>query len=160
MLGVRISSVTHQLELGEIDVPRRIKIVYQPSLRTCGPACLAMLANSNVQKIIKLLGNRYGYNKGVDKKDMQWALRKLGIYHSDNWERDGLWQMADKALLHFEYFFGPNKRVVGDRPIYGHYIVYANGKYYDPYYGVRTDLYHCSHATDWIRVRGYLIIWS
>jgi len=118
-----------------------------------------MLAHSTEKKMIELLGNKF--DRSLDTNNMLWALNKLEIMHS-TWCRDGLWKYDSKALLCLQYFFDSvsKRKKVNYHPIHGHYIVYANGKYYDPASGIRNELYDFRYSRDWITVRGYLSIYD
>jgi hypothetical protein len=136
-------------------MPKRVRWVKQSKSYSCGPACIAMVSGIPEQEILDVLGYRFANNFGVRIKNMEWCLDKLGIACSRVY-RDMLWVDSKKAILRLGGTLHRHKRYV-DR---GHYLVYYNGKFYDPQHGIRNNLFHPAWAGDWIKVDRYIDIFD
>ena len=131
---------------------RKIKLVYQSSDTSCGPAVISMISGISEKKILEMLG--YRFDKGLDPKYVSWILKKLNISCS-GWLRGGLWPFSKKAILVCNYFNNFNCKWID-----GHFIVFYKNKFYDPYWGVRKNLVHWSLSNDWVKVKKYIDIYD
>lgn len=116
---------------------RDIHYIKQPTVYLCGQACVAMLAGVTVEDVVAVMNN----DKGTGKKDIARALEHYGVRQARTMTK------ADNAT--------PLPRVCILKvlmPGYGHWVLYADGTYYDPEFGVSTALHPKA------RVQSYLTI--
>jgi len=132
---------------------KRVKLVEQSDSMTCGPACISMVSGTSEEQVLDILGKRFDH--GLLIKDMAWCLNKLDVCCSKV-QADSLWLYSEKAILTMRSHFHRNARYKD----YGHYLVYFKNKFYDPYFGIRTDLFHHSWADEWIKVKRYIDIYD
>lgn len=98
----------------------------QPTEYLCGQACVAMLANVSIDKIIEVIHN----DKGTGKKELAIALEHFGISCAKTMTKaDNHTKLPDTCIL----------KVL--LPKYGHWVLYHKGKYYDPEFGLLDELY-------------------
>jgi hypothetical protein len=138
----------------------KIRMVRQTENRTCGPACLAMLAGSTEQKIKRFLVENRLFDGGMTVQQMRKALELLGICHSSWSWKDGLWRMEKKALIDYAYVTNLTKKSPEKCTINLHWLLWANKKYYDPSHGILDELYHFGTAHLWQKVVSYLPIYD
>ena len=106
-----------------------IQLVKQPvNSRCCGQACVAMLAGVTLNESVRIFGKR----STTTTKDVVAALRKLGIQCGDRAVRlgKGVWKSGRcMVVVHAK----------GDKK-YLHWVVYGDGRYYDPAAGIAPGL--------------------
>ena len=96
----------------------------QPNGTTCGQTCTAMIAGISVHESI----NMFGTDKGTTMADGKRILGKLGIKTGEITKIDNRkkWSLPDFAGV----------RITGVGRKWGHFIVYKDGQFFDPVYGV------------------------
>ena len=133
---------------------KKVKWVKQSTLYTCGPACISMVSGVPESKIVDMLQGRLN-KRGLKINHVYWCLNKLGILCSKPQSND-LWTLSKKCIIRLGSFFHMNYRYVD----HGHVLVYYNKKFYDPYYGIRNNLFHDSLSNSWIKVTDYIDIYD
>jgi hypothetical protein len=116
----------------------------------CGQTCVAMIAGVTLEESIAAFGGKRGATR---TKDLVNALRKLGI------------NCGDPPLVKIKYQCYPDTCIVKlhiDHPDLKkstHWVVWHNGKYYDPSYLGQYTLY-CNKGMypEGIRATSYLSI--
>ena len=116
---------------------KKINYIKQPTDYLCGQACVAMLAGVTVEEVISVMKN----DKGTGKKDIEKALNHYGISQAKTMTKADNTSALPKVCI---------LKVL--LPKYGHWILYYDGKYYDPEFGLMDELYKKA------RVRSYLEI--
>ena len=106
---------------------KEIQYIKQPTGYQCGQACVAMLAGVPVEEVVAVMQN----DKGTGKKDIERALNHYGIKQAKTMTK------ADNASVLPR---GCILKVL--LPGYGHWVLYYDGKYYDPEFGLTETLYH------------------
>lgn len=91
-----------------------------PRSRCCGQACVAMVVDKPLADVIKVFGKR----GGTDHRDVMAALEHYGRKP----ELREYTTAADTAILKYQ------------QGRWGHWVVYHNGKIYDPVAGVYDGL--------------------
>lgn len=105
---------------------KEIRYVKQPNAYWCGQACVAMLAGVPVEEVVSVMGN----DKGTGKKDIARALDHYGIRQAKTMTK------ADNATVL------PRTCILKVlMPKYGHWVLYDDGKYYDPEFGLMETLH-------------------
>lgn len=103
-----------------------MKYVRQPpKSKVCGQACVAMAAGYDLQGGIDLVGHAHG----TWGTDLRRGLDKAGISHSQRMIR-GEPPVDANAILFFKHPSGRRR----------HWVLWHNGKYYDPHAGVFREL--------------------
>ena len=133
---------------------KQVKWVKQQKMNTCGPVCVSMVSGVKESKILDLLKHRYT-KYGVDIANIRWCLHKLDILCSRP-QRDSLWIYSKKSILRLGACLHRNERYNDN----GHYLVYFKKKFYDPYYGIRDNIFHYEWADSWIKVTDYIDIYQ
>lgn len=105
---------------------KQIKYIEQPTAYLCGQACVAMLAGVSVDEVIEVMQN----DKGTGKKDIERALNHYGIGQAKTMTKADNNSVLPKVCI---------LKVL--LPKYGHWILYYDGKYYDPEFGLMDKLY-------------------
>ena len=105
---------------------KEIQYIRQPTEYLCGQACVAMIADVPVDDVIRVMNN----DQATGKKDIERALDHYGIRQAKTMTKaDNRTPLPPVCIL---------KVLV---PGYSHWILYANGKYYDPEFGLTNELY-------------------
>ena len=118
---------------------KEIKYIKQPTPFLCGQACVAMLAGVSAEEAAAVMQN----DKGTGKKDIEQALNHYGIRQAKTMTK------ADNATVL------PGACILKVLlPRYGHWVLYYDGKYFDPEFGV-TDALHPK-----ARIQSYLEIFA
>ncbi len=115
-----------------------IKLVMQPSFKTCGQACIAMLVNKEVSEICKFLHTSAGITIG---KIIE-ALNHYGVRHAEKNIRlsEKNPKIPDIAILTVHL------------PEYEHWVVYYKGKYLDPEFGQIDGKYTLGKITSYLEI--------
>lgn len=106
-----------------IRIIESVNFIPQPTMSTCGQACIAMLADVSVDEVCKVMGN----DSTTTYENLISALDYYGFRH--RLRKDHPAVLPDICLLQIQF------------PEYGHGILYFKGKFYDPEFGVM-DEYH------------------
>lgn len=115
-----------------------IKLVMQPTSKTCGQACIAMIVNKEVTDICKLLHTSAGITIG---KVIE-ALNHYGVRHADKNIRLSKKnpKIPDIAILTVHL------------PEYEHWVVYYKGNYLDPEFGQINGEYSLGKITSYLEI--------
>lgn len=105
---------------------KEIRYVKQPNAYWCGQACVAMLAGVPVEEVVSVMGN----DKGTGKKDIARALDHYGIRQAKTMTKADNATVLPRACI---------LKVL--MPKYGHWVLYYDGKYYDPEFGLMETLH-------------------
>jgi hypothetical protein len=97
-----------------------ITYVPQPDFYTCGQACLAMIAKIPIEEAITVMEQK----KGPGSSSFYRALKKYKIDYLSWRPIDSVDEFPPLCVLWVEF------------PTYNHSVLYYNGIYYDPEFGV------------------------
>ena len=116
---------------------RKINYIKQPTEYLCGQACVAMLADVTVEEVISVMQN----DKGTGKKDIEKALNYYGISQAKTMTKaDNSSVLPQVCIL----------KVL--LPGYSHWILYYDGKYYDPEFGLMEELYSKAKIQSYLEI--------
>lgn len=104
---------------------KEIQYIKQPTGYLCGQACVAMLAGVTVEEVVAVMNN----DKGTGKKEIAKALEHYGIRQAKTMTKADNTSVLPKACI---------LKVL--LPRYGHWVLYYDGKYYDPEFGLMDTL--------------------
>lgn len=93
----------------------------QPTMATCGQACVAMLADVEVAEVCKVMDN----DSSTTYENIAASLDYYGFRH--RLRKDKPKNLPDICILRVQF------------PDYGHSVLYYKGTYYDPEFGVLDD---------------------
>jgi hypothetical protein len=115
-----------------------VKLVMQPSSKTCGQACIAMIVNKEVADICKILHTSAGITIG---KIIE-ALNYYGVRHAEKSIRLSKKnsKIPDIAILTVHL------------PEYEHWVVYYKGIYLDPEFGQINGEYNLGKITSYLEI--------
>ncbi len=114
-----------------------IKYIKQPTEYLCGQACVAMLADVTVEEVVSVMKN----DKGTGKKDIEKALNYYGIGQAKTMTKADNFSVLPKVCI---------LKVL--LPKYSHWVLYYNGKYYDPEFGLMEELYHKARIQSYLEI--------
>lgn len=122
------------------EVPVRLKPIHyrkQPTEYLCGQACVAMLAGVTVEEVVSVMEN----DKGTGKKDIERALNHYGIRQAKTMTRaDNTSALPAVCIL----------KVL--MPGYDHWVLYYDGTYYDPEFGVMKELHQKARVQSYLEI--------
>jgi len=114
-----------KMNKSEEVVKKNISFRKQPTSRSCGQACVAMLLDKSVEEIFELFGKKpLGIGKIVD------ILNSFGIKNAQKNTR-----ISKKNPIP-----SPISLLTLKQNGHYHFVVYANGKIYDPARGILNDI--------------------
>lgn len=116
---------------------KKIDYIKQPTEYLCGQACVAMLAGVTVEEVVSVMKN----DKGTGKKDIEKALNYYGIGQAKTMTKADNFSVLPKACI---------LKVL--LPKYGHWILYYDGKYYDPEFGLMEELYPKARIQSYLEI--------
>lgn len=116
---------------------KKINYIKQPTDYLCGQACVAMLAGVTVEEVVSVMKN----DRGTGKKDIEKALKHYGISQAKTMTRADNNSVLPKVCI---------LKVL--LPQYGHWILYYDGKYYDPEFGMMEELYHKARIQSYLEI--------
>lgn len=116
---------------------KKINYIKQPTDYLCGQTCVAMLAGVTVEEVVSVMEN----DKGTGKKDIEKALNYYGISQARTMTKADNSSVLPKVCI---------LKVL--LPQYGHWILYYDGKYYDPEFGVMEELYHKARIQSYLKI--------
>lgn len=116
---------------------KQIKYIKQPTDYLCGQACVAMLAGVTVEEVVSVMKN----DKGTGKKDIEKALNYYGISQAKAMTKADNTSVLPKVCI---------LKVL--LPKYGHWVLYCDGKYYDPEFGVMEELYQKARIQSYLEI--------
>jgi len=116
---------------------KQIKYIKQPTDYLCGQACVAMLAGVTVEEVVSVMKN----DKGTGKKDIEKALNYYGISQAKTMTKADNTSVLPKVCI---------LKVL--LPQYGHWVLYCDGKYYDPEFGVTEELYQKARIQSYLEI--------
>lgn len=116
---------------------KKINYIKQPTDYLCGQACVAMLAGVTVEEVVSVMKN----DKGTGKKDIEKALNYYGISQAKTMTKADNTSVLPKVCI---------LKVL--LPKYGHWILYYDGKYYDPEFGLTETLYHKARIQSYLEI--------
>lgn len=119
------------------DTMKKINYIKQPTDYLCGQACVAMLAGVTVEEVVSVMKN----DKGTGKKDIEKALNYYGINQAKTMTKADNTSVLPKVCI---------LKVL--LPKYGHWILYYDGKYYDPEFGVMEKLYQKARIQSYLEI--------
>lgn len=116
---------------------KKIKYRKQPTEYLCGQACVAMLADVTVEEVVSVMKN----DKSAGKKDIEKALNYYGIKQAKTMTKaDNDFILPKVCIL----------KVL--LPKYGHWVLYYDGTYYDPEFGVMDELYPKARMQSYLEI--------
>ena len=116
---------------------RKINYIKQPTDYLCGQTCVAMLSGVTVADVVSVMKN----DKGTGKKDIEKALNYYGISQAKTMTRADNSSVLPKVCI---------LKVL--LPKYGHWILYYDGKYYDPEFGLMEELYQKAKIQSYLEI--------
>lgn len=116
---------------------KKINYIKQPTEYLCGQACVAMLAGVTVEEVVSVMKN----DKGTGKKDIEAALNHYGIKQAKTMTKADNTSVLPKACI---------LKVL--LPKYAHWILYYDGKYYDPEFGLTDTLYQKARIQSYLEI--------
>lgn len=116
---------------------QKINYIKQPTDYLCGQACVAMLAGVTVEEVVSVMNN----DKGTGKKDIERALNHYGIRQAKTMTKADNSSVLPKVCI---------LKVL--LPKYGHWILYYDGKYYDPEFELMDELYHKARIQSYLEI--------
>ena len=116
---------------------KKINYIKQPTGYLCGQACVAMLAGVSVEEVVSVMQN----DKGTGKKDIEKALNYYGIRQAKTMTKADNSSVLPKVCI---------LKVL--LPKYGHWILYYDGKYYDPEFGLMDELYQKTRIQSYLEI--------
>lgn len=116
---------------------RTIKYIKQPTEYLCGQACVAMLADVTIEEVVSVMQT----DKGTGKKDIEKALSYYGISQAKTMIKADNSSVLPKVCI---------LKVL--LPGYSHWILYYDGKYYDPEFGLMEELYHKARIQSYLEI--------
>ena len=118
-----------------MPLSREIKHIYEPTPLQCGQAVLAMATGIDVNEIVKLCGTE----NETDLKTMRRVFTHFGISVGN-----GRISVSQKEQL-------PKAALLSlETPKCWHWSLYANGKFYDPEYGLIDDFPPSKRRYYWV----------
>ncbi len=96
-----------------------------------------MLAGVTVEEVVSVMNN----DKGTGKKDIERALNYYGINQAKTMTKADNTTVLPKACI---------LKVL--LPQYGHWILYYDGKYYDPEFGLTEELYPKARIQSYLEI--------
>lgn len=118
-------------------IMKKIDYIKQPTEYLCGQACVAMLAGVTVEEVVSVMQN----DKGTGKKDIEKALNYYGIGQAKTMTKaDNFSDLPKVCIL----------KVL--LPKYSHWILYYDGKYYDPEFGLMEELYYKARIQSYLEI--------
>ncbi|MCH5287197.1 MAG: hypothetical protein J1E43_07225 [Christensenellaceae bacterium] len=116
---------------------KKISYISQPTEYLCGQACVAMLAGVTVDEVVSVMQN----DKGTGKKDIERALNHFGIRQAKTMTKADNASALPRACI---------LKVL--LPRYGHWVLYYDGKYYDPEFGLSEELYPKARVQSYLEI--------
>ncbi len=116
---------------------KQIHYIKQPTEYLCGQACVAMLAGVTVEEVVSVMEN----DKGTGKKDIERALNHYGIRQAKTMTKADNTSALPKVCI-----------LKALLPKYGHWILYCDGTYYDPEFGVMKELYSKARIQSYLEI--------
>lgn len=116
---------------------KKITYIEQPTEYLCGQACVAMLAGVTVEEVVSVMKN----DKGTGKKDIEAALNHYGIRQAKTMTKADNASVLPKVCI---------LKVL--LPKYAHWILYYDGKYYDPEFGLTDTLYQKARIQSYLEI--------
>lgn len=116
---------------------KKITYIKQPTEYLCGQACVAMLAGVTVEEVVAVMKN----DKGTGKKDIEKALNYYGICQAKNMTKADNSSVLPKVCI---------LKVLLTK--YSHWVLYYDGKYYDPEFGLMDKLYHKAKIQSYLEI--------
>ncbi len=116
---------------------KKINYIKQPTEYLCGQACVAMLAGVTVEEVVSVMKN----DKGTGKKDIEAALNHYGIKQAKTMTKADNASVLPKACI---------LKVL--LPKYAHWILYYDGRYYDPEFGLTDTLYQKARIQSYLEI--------
>ena len=101
-----------------IRVIDSVDLIEQPTVYTCGQACIAMLAGVSVEEVCNVMKN----DKSTTYDNLVYALDYYGFHH--RLRRDMPKKLPDICLLRVQM------------PVYSHSVLYYKGTFFDPEFGI------------------------
>lgn len=99
-----------------------MKLIMQPNPCACGQACIAMITGKPIEDVFKVMKTEGSTSIG----QLIEALDYYGIKHAEKNVR-----ISKKNPNHSDYCI-----LTVHMPLYTHWVVYYQGKYYDPEFGL------------------------
>lgn len=99
-----------------------INYIPQPTITTCGQACVAMLGNVSIEEAIEKMGTDSSTERYHIIKGLKACGVKCGNEFIEVSEENPSYPPVCVLLIWF--------------PTYGHWVVHYHGKFYDPEFGL------------------------
>lgn len=115
-----------------------ISYVSQPNNLMCGQACIAMLADVDIEDVTKVMGTRGSTSIGQIVE----ALDHYNIRHGEKNIR------LSKKNPHYSEI----SILTVHMPKYTHWVLYYKGKFYDPEFGVLDQCYAKGKITSFLKI--------
>ncbi len=117
-----------------MPLAKQIQYIHEPTDLQCGQAVLAMLGNTTVEEIIRLVGT----DRETNLKQMLFCLDSLGIkYDKARKEATVKADLPPIAILSLE------------TPRCWHWSLYFKGIFYDPEHGILNDFPKANRKYYW-----------
>ena len=116
---------------------KTIDYIKQPTEYLCGHACVAMLAGVTVEEVVSVMKN----DKGTGKKDIEKALNYYGISQAKTMKKADNSSVLPKVCI---------LKVL--LPKYSHWVLYYDGKYYDPEFGLMEEIYQKARIQSYLEI--------
>ena len=115
-----------------------MELVKQPNPCACGQACIAMIAETSVEEVIRTMKTAGPTTIG----QLVEALDYYGIKHAEKNLR-----ISKKNPVPADYCI-----LTVHMPTYTHWVVYFHGKYYDPEFGLLDNCHADGRITSFFSI--------
>lgn len=116
-----------------------MKLIMQPTSSTCGQACIAMIANKEIEEVIKDMNT----DKSTSIGQLIEILDFYGIKHAERNKR-----ISKKNPVPYEYSI----LTVHTNAGYTHWTLLYDNKYYDPEFGLIEGEYTHGKITSFLDI--------
>lgn len=116
-----------------------MKLIMQPTSSTCGQACIAMIANKEIEEVIKDMNT----DKSTSIGQLIEILDFYGIKHAERNKR-----ISKKNPVPYEYSI----LTVHTNAGYTHWTLLYDNKYYDPEFGLIEGEYTHGKITSFLEI--------
>lgn len=96
-----------------------MKILKQPSNKSCGQTCVAMATGEPLDKVFDIFGHKIS----TSTKMVTTALKQLG------YKTEVVYNIKNKPVSKL-----PKSIIAVKNEDHWHWVLYSNGKFYDPFY--------------------------
>lgn len=115
-----------------------MNLIMQPNSCACGQACIAMITNRSIEEIFKVM-------KTEGPTSIGQLIEVLDYYNIKHAERNV--RISKKNPKHSDYSI-----LTVHMPSYTHWVVFYNGKYYDPEFGLLNNPHPNGKITSFLAI--------